>query len=57
VEFGVDAGVMLSEGTGAENGDFDFGHARSLPANGGAENENCKVAGIENVNAAIKTIN
>ena len=35
VEFGVDAGVVLAEGTGAEHGDFYFCHARSLPATGG----------------------
>ena len=31
VEFGINAGVMLAERAGAENGDFDFCHARSLP--------------------------
>ena len=31
VEFGVNAGVMLTERPGAENGDFDLCHARSLP--------------------------
>ena len=31
VEFGINAGVMLTERAGAEDGDFDFCHARSLP--------------------------
>jgi len=30
-EFGINAGVMLAERAGAEDGDFDFFHARSLP--------------------------
>ena len=40
VEFGINAGVMLTERAGAENGDFDFCHAQSLPVNRAAENEN-----------------
>jgi len=40
VEFGINAGVMLTEGTSAEHGDFDFCHARSLPVKRIAENEN-----------------
>ncbi len=31
VEFGINAGVMLAERAGAQDGDFDFCHARSLP--------------------------
>jgi hypothetical protein len=27
VKFGIDAGMMLTERTGAEDGDFDFCHA------------------------------
>ena len=42
VEFGIDAGVMLAERAGAENGDFDFCHARSLPVNGGNLNQKCR---------------
>jgi hypothetical protein len=30
MEFGVNTGVMLTERTGAEDGDFDFCHARRL---------------------------
>src|SRR5665213_627012 len=33
VEFGINAGVMLTERAGAEDGDFDFCHGRSLPVN------------------------
>lgn len=38
VKFGINAGVMLTERPGAENGDFDFCHARSLPVNAAVEN-------------------
>jgi hypothetical protein len=38
-EFGVNARVMLAERAGAEDGDFDFCHARSLPATGGNLNQ------------------
>jgi hypothetical protein len=40
VEFGVNAGVMLTERAGAEDGDFYFCHARSLPVKSPAENQN-----------------
>ena len=33
VEFGVDAGVMLPERAGAENGDFDLCHGRECASN------------------------
>ena len=32
VEFGINARVVLAEGAGPQHGDFDFCHARSLPA-------------------------
>jgi len=54
VEFGIDAGVMLTERAGAEDGDFDFCHARSLPVNTAAENENCRRRGDEFQNSKKK---
>ena len=42
VEFGINAGVMLAERAGAEDGDFDFCHARSLPVNSGNGNQKCR---------------